>query len=260
MDNELMKLNKKIESIIEEKELPNNIKEKIENIYQEYRMIYDEYLKDDNIIDNSEVEFRNLEEGFEKSHIEAITRIQGKYKERCREKIEVLTIVLSTLESQKNKFEDEQMEQSERDILNKCIKNDRENHMYTSSITDIVIDSLENSKNELFKILESLEVTEQKIAYIETKIKLLENSAKLKLGLIKKDLNIQDEQILKQILSEYEQYKEEKRSRQNQNAHQKFINEYKVAEEKLQMSKKIEKDIDIVKEKEYENLTGNTIE
>ena len=257
MDNELIILNKKIKSIIEEKELPNNIKEKIENIYQEYKNIYDEYLKNEGIIDNQKNEFLNFEECFEENYLKTIATIQDKYKERCREKSEVLIIVLSTLESQKSIYEDEQMEESERDILSKCVKNDRENYIYINNIIDIVINSVKNIKKELFKTLELLKTTEQKIAYIDAKIKLIENSAKLKLGLIKTDLNIQDEQIFKQILFEYEQYKEEKRSKQKQNIHQKFAKKYKVQEEKLQTSQKIGGEN--LKEKEHENLTDNVI-
>lgn len=256
MDNELIKLNNKIKAILEEKELPNNIKEKIESIYQEYKIIYDEYFKNEGIINNKKFKLLNFEERFEENYLKTITTIQNKYKERCREKAEVLTIVLTTLESQKSIYEDEQMEESERDILNKCVKNDRENYIYINNIIDTVINSIENLKKELFKTLETLKTTEQKIAYIDSKIKLIENSAKLKLGLIKTDFNIQDEQILKQILFEYEQYKEERGNKQN--AHQKFAKKYKVQEEKLQITQKNRGEK--LKEKEHENLTDNVIE
>lgn len=263
MKDELMELNRKINYILEEKEMPEDIKKKIEDIYQEYRNFYDEYLKRDITIASQGVASHNIEEYFEGNYIEAMATIQSKYREKCREKAEVIEIVLSTLESQKNKYEDKQIINTERDVLDKCIRNDKENYLYTNKVIDIVIDSIGNSRNQLFRNLELLGTTQQRMEYIDSRIKLIENSAKLKLGSIKTDFDIDDEQISKQIFFEYEQYKEneEKGKQQNesQNAHERFVSEYRVSEEELQVVKKVEEKDNVFIEKGYEDLPGDVI-
>lgn len=262
MDEELIKLNSKIRFILEEKEIPAQIKEKIEKVYQEYIMFYNENLKSDISNASQGVASRNIEEYIEENYLEAMERIKAKYKEKCTEKAEVITIVLSTLEPQKNDSKDEQMQKSERDILDNCVRNPKENYLYTNNVINIVIDSIENSRNQLFRILDSLGTTNKKMEYINSQIKLIENSAKLKLSSIKEDLDIDDEEISKQIFSEYEQYKEnEEKNKQNesQNAHQTFVNKYIVSEEDLQVTQKTEEETQCIKEKVYEELPGELL-
>lgn len=162
MNDELEELNRKIKIILEEKEMPKDIKEKIENVYKEYRMFYEEYLKNDMAIASNNVATRNVEEYFEANYEEAMKRIEGKYRERCSDKAEVITIVLSTLEAQKKEIGNDNVTRTERDILDKCVKNERENYMYANNITNIVIDSIENSRNQLFRTLDALGTTRTK--------------------------------------------------------------------------------------------------
>lgn len=262
MNDELERLNKKIKCILEEKDLPESIKEKIKKVYEEYRMFYEEYLKNDIEIAGQWIASNNLQEYFNKNYLEALTKIQDKYIEKCREKAEVITIVLSTLESQKNKSEDKQIEQSERDILNKCVNNDRENNRYTNSVINIVIDSIENLKNQLFRTLDLLRTNKQKMEYINDKIKVIEDSAKLKLGSIKTDLDIDDNEISKQIFFEYEQYEkneEKTNQKESENAHQEFVKEYRFSKEDLQVVPEINEYNRTAQEKEHGDLSGNVI-
>lgn len=206
MNEELIQLIRKIKSILAQKEMPDNIKEKIESIYQEY---------------------------FNANYIGEMKKVEDKYKEKFKGKAEVITIVLSTLESQKDKSVDKQIEKSERDILDKCVRNDKEN----SIIVDIIMDSIKN-------------------------LKLDENNVKLKLQEIKRNFGIEDEQILEQILAEYEQYRkniEKGKEDKNEDAHQKFVNEYRVPEGDLQKTSEIEQNTSI-QEKEYEDIPENVIE
>lgn len=95
--------------------------------------------------------------------------------------------------------------------------------------------------------------------YISSRIKLIENSAKLKLGTIKEDFNIDDGQILREILLEYEKYKEDENSKQS--AHQKFVDGYKVSPKDLQPIVKVSEGKQKEKEeKGYEDLPGDVIE
>lgn len=101
--------------------------------------------------------------------------------------------------------------------------------------------------------------------YISNQIKLIENSAKLRLGGIKEDLDKDNEKILNQILSEYEKYTEENSKKQeDKSEHQKFVDQYIVSPEDLPPILDIDRENGKVKEKVngkvYEDLPGNVLE
>lgn len=262
MNDELKTLSKKIRFILEGKELPDSVKEKIEKVYQEYIAFYNENLKREIATASQGVASHNIERYIEDNYLEAMGRIQNKYRNKCSEKAEVITIVLSTLESQTSENQDEQIKSSEKDFLDNCVRNPKENYLYAENIIRIVVDSIENCKNQLFRTLDRLGTSEQKIEYVNRQIKLIENTAKLRLSSIKEDFDIDDEEISRQIFYEYEQYKQnqEKNTEQNSNAHQKFVSEYRVSEEDLQITPKVEEGNIQIKENEYEELPGNVIE
>lgn len=261
MNDELKTLSKKIRFILEGKELPHSIKEKIERVYQEYITFYNENLKREIATASQGVASHNVEQYIEDNYLEAMGRIQNKYHNKCSEKAEVITIVLSTLESQTSENQDEQIKRSEKDFLDNCVRNSKENYLYAEHIVRIVVDSIENSRNQLFRTLDRLGTSEQKMEYVNSQIKLIENTAKLRLSSIKEDFDIDDEEISKQIFYEYEQYKqnEEKHREENSNPHQKFVSQYRVSEEDLQITPKVEKDDIEIKENEYEELPGDVI-
>jgi len=266
MSQELTMLKRKIESLLESREFPTEIKEKIENIYQEYRNFYEEYLRKEILMNSNTIVCNNIENYFEGNYNAAINTIQNKYKERCRENAEVIGIIISTLDNR-----DEQVEKLEIDILGDYIKNDRENYSEADDIIEIVIDSIKDSKNQLFRALDSLGTTEQKLEYIDSQIKLIENTAKLRTAQIKEGLDLDDKNILEQIFEEYEQYKcekgkddkeEEKDSKEEEkSSHQKFVDQYKVSKEDLIVTKKedLEDELKRKQEKEYEELPGDVI-
>ena len=107
------------------------------------------------------------------------------------------------------------MPAEEIEILEEYLENDKNNYSYTRYIVDLVIDSISNSKNQMFRVLESLNTDKKRIEYIYEQIKLIENTARLKLGNLKTELDIDNKQILKQIMDEYEQYKQEDQSKEN---------------------------------------------
>lgn len=231
MDNQLIKLRKRINDILKQRELPENIKEEIKKVYQEYKTFYEEYIKTDI---NSKSEFtatRNFEEYFEENFIKTISDIDKKYKDRCDEIIEVAEVMLPA---------------GEISILQTYVKNDKTNYMHAKNIVEIVINSIEKSKNEMFKVLERVKTDNQKIEYINEKIELIKNTIRLKLGELKTELDIDDEQILNQILAEYEEYK---------NGHQKFVSKYKVSEDELNKSQETQDEKEEIQEKVNDNPT-----
>lgn len=266
MSQKLTMLKRKIESLLENREFPIDIKEKIENIYNEYRTFYEENLRKEILMNSNTIISNNIENYFEENYNAAINSIQNKYKEKCRENAEVIGIIISTLDNR-----DEQVEKLEIDILGDYIKNDRENYSEADDIIEIVIESIKDSKNQLFRTLDSLGTTEQKMEYIDTQIKLIENTAKLRVTEIKEGLDFDDKNILEQIFAEYEQYKcengkkdEEKAKdgqEQEKSSHQKFVDQYRVSEEDLIITKKedLEDKIKREQEKEYEELPGDVI-
>ena len=247
MSQELTMLKRKIESLLENREFPTDIKDLIENIYNEYRAFYEDNLRKDILMNSNTIVCNNVENYFEGNYNEAINTIQNKYKEKCRENAEIIGMIISTLDNR-----DEQVEKLEIDILGEYIKNDRENYSEADDIIGIVIDSIKDSKNQLFRALDSLGTTEQKMEYIDTQIKLIENTAKLRVAEIKEGLDFDDKNILEQIFTEYEQYKfensknekEEAKNSQEQekSSHQKFVDQYRVSEEDLILVKKILKE------------------
>ena len=266
MSQELTMLKRKIESLLENREFPTDIKDLIENIYNEYRAFYEDNLRKDILMNSNTIVCNNVENYFEGNYNEAINTIQNKYKEKCRENAEIIGMIISTLDNR-----DEQVEKLEIDILGEYIKNDRENYSEADDIIGIVIDSIKDSKNQLFRALDSLGTTEQKMEYIDTQIKLIENTAKLRVAEIKEGLDFDDKNILEQIFTEYEQYKfensknekEEAKNSQEQekSSHQKFVDQYRVSEEDLIITKKEDlEEINKKQEKEYEELPGNVIE
>lgn len=265
MNGELTNLNKKIRLKLIQRKLPDEIKSTVENIFQEYKALYEQNMKDENALSEQYVAFGNVDKYFEDNKIEASRRINNEYEEKCIDIAETVTMVLTTFEPQKSIIKDEEIEKSEIDVLNRCVLNDRENYRYVERITKIVIDAIENSKSQWFRTLEGLRTSEQKKEYIYSQIKLIENSAKLKLNSLKECLGVDNKQILEQILEEYETYKEnkQKNGELKQDAHQKFIEEYKVSEEELQNNARITQNEvkQVEQDKEYEDgLPGNVIE
>lgn len=254
MKDELMDLTRKINYILASKEIPEDTRKKIENIYQDYRNFYEQYLKEDIKIASQGIANIDIEEYFEGNCIEANRQIKLKYEEKCNRKMEIIATVLSKLESKED--ETIKLEQS---FLHDCMKSDRENYAYADSVINIIVDSIENSRNQLFRTLELLGTTQKRMEYIYSRIKLIENTAKLKLDSIKTDFDIDDEQIAQQIFLEYEQYKQQERKENKpQNAHDIFVNKYIVPKEEMQAIEEIqpkEKNI----EKEYEDLPGDII-
>ena len=257
MDGGLSKLNKKIKSTLEEKDLPEHIKKEILDIFNQCQRLCEDYINEYLKLETNRNTFENIQRYINRNQTETILKIRAKYKERYKEKAEVITIVLSTLEAQKDK----KIEKSEIDILEKCIRNSKENDLNANNITNIVIDSIQSMKKQLFKGLELLKTDKEKIEYIASQVKLIENSAREKLASIKADLDVQDEEILNQILFEYEQYKESKIKQSDntiQNAHQRFVNEYKISQDDLQISSKAVENTNYVQEKD-EDLDNNII-
>jgi len=223
MDNELISLTKNVKFILEEREMPIEIKNMVESIFQEYRSLYEKNMKGNEIaLYEQYVALKNVDEYFEENFIQVMRKINNEYKEKCMDKAEIITMIISTLEPKDDKNKDTEIEESEKDVLNKCIINSKENHLYIEHITNYVIDSIENSKNEWFRILESLRTSHQKKEYIYGQIKLIENSAKLKIGGLKELLEIDDRRIFDEIMSEYEQYKQNNGPKSE---HQKFAKE-----------------------------------
>lgn len=259
MEDRLVSLNKKIRFIFEEKSLPENIKKAVEKVYQEYREFFEENIKPDMLINGQDVAAMNFERYFEGEYEETLRNINSKYKDRCIEKAEVTNTVLFTIESQKSENLDKQMEKEETSMIESCIKNDKSNYSYSDYIVNKVIESIESSKNQMFRVLEGLKTNNQKMQYIYERIKLIENTAKLSLGRLKEELDIDDEQILRQIFDEYEQYKQNKEEKnENKSEHQKFVEQYAVPVEDLQKKSNLEKD-NASQEKEYKSLPGDVI-
>ena len=200
MNERLITLNKKIRFMLGNRELPENIRKEIERFYQEYRTFYEEYIKTDIHAKGEFTATRNIEEYFEANFTKSISDIDKGYKDRCEEIEEVATTVLPA---------------EEIEILEEYLENDKNNYSYTRYIVDLVIDSISNSKNQMFRVLESLNTDKKRIEYIYEQIKLIENTARLKLGNLKTELDIDNKQILKQIMDEYEQYKQEDQSKEN---------------------------------------------
>lgn len=194
MNDKLITLNKKIKLILEKRDLPENIRKEIQKVYQEYRTFYEEYIKTDIHAKGEFGATRNIEEYFEANFIKSISDIDKRYKDRCEEIEEVATTVLQVEEIK---------------ILQEYLENDKSNYSYTKHIVDIVIDSISNSRNQMFRVLESLNTDKKRMDYIYEQIKLIENTAKLKLGNLKIELDIDNKQILEQIMDGYEQYKQE---------------------------------------------------
>ena len=264
MNSEIANLNKKIKFILKARELPEEIKNTIEGVFQEYKALYEQYMKEENRLSEQYVAFRNVDEYFESNKLEANHRINNEYKEKCEDKAEIITMIISTFEPKDDKNKDTEIEESEKDVLSKCIINSKENHLYIERITNSVIDSIENSKNQWFRVLESLRTSHQRKEYIYSQIKLIENSAKLKIGSLKELLEIDDRRIFDQIMSEYENYRcnRQENSESEKNEHQKFVDEYKVSQEELQKNAQIQENINQQNKKVQENidLPGNVIE
>lgn len=259
MEDRLVSLNKKIRFILEEKSLPENIKKAVEKVYQEYREFFEENIKPDILANEQVVAVINIERYFEGKYEEALRNINDKYKDRCIEKAEVTNLVLSTIESQKSENLDKQIKKDETSMIESCIKNDKSNYLYNDYIINKVIASIESSKNQMFRVLEELKINNQRMQYIYEKIKLIENTAKLSLGRLKEELDIDDEQILRQIFDEYEQYKQNKEENENKSEHQKFVEQYTVPPEDLQRKSDLEPN-STSQEKQYESLPDNVIE
>ena len=237
MDDELSKLNKRIKLMLEKKDIPEHVKKELLDIYDECRRLSQEYINEYFKLDTNRNTRENIKKYIDKNQNEAISKISAKYKEKYKEKAEVINIVLSTLESQSDK----QIEKSERDILEKCVRNSKENDLIANNIISIVMDSIGSMKKQLFKALELLESDKEKIEYITTQVKVIENNARKKITSIKADFNIQDQEILEQILLEYQKYKETKIKQDrevNKNSHKTFINEYKVLQDNLKIKPK----------------------
>lgn len=162
MEEELNDLNKKIRYIVNEKQIPDEIRKKIDNVYKSYRTFYESYLKNDMEMISKGVAARNVEEYFDANYVEAIKKVEEKYKERCSKKVEEIAKVLSTLEEQRKQIDGENIDKIKRSRVSECIKNDREDYGYITFVTDTVIDSIENSRNQLFRTLESLGTTRAK--------------------------------------------------------------------------------------------------
>ena len=205
MENELTMLNRKVQTMLTERRLPEEIKSMVESIFQEYRNLYESNMKEDGIKSSEQyAAYKNIDEYFEGNAIQSMHKINNEYKEKCMDKAEIVTIILSTFESERYTDTDYEIEKSEIDALNKTVINDRENYLYIERITNTVIDCIEDSKNQWFRVLEGLRTSNQKKEYIYGQIKLIENTAKLKLGSLKEYLEVDDRQILEQILKEYE--------------------------------------------------------
>ena len=237
--NELQELNIKIENLLEERGLPEDLKLQIEKVYQEYLKFYEEEIK-------PVIPLQGAVDFFEEEHISALNQIKSNYKDECLKKAENLINTISSIQQQELTKEDAKTKIEDSVI-------DGKNQGRVEKISNIVIDSIVNSRNELFRELSNYTISQEQYEEMDEKINSIKNYAIQAIeNTAIEVLNTDDREIANEVLNQCNEYLEEITKDDEKKTVKKFKEQYAVSPEQLEISKN-EKKENQIKENEKDN-------
>ena len=237
---ELEEFEYKVKNVLSARELPEELKLLIDELYTEYVDFFRENVE--NVVNRDSKRMPTVEEFFENDHKDTLEKIEEMYEEDCSEKVyEVIDEVRRIEENSENQLSKEEKEIRIEDLFS----DNSQNYGKVNKISDIVLDSVVESGNNVFRTLENRNIHIEDMEYLTNTKRLIENKIKLKIceeG--KVDLDRDDDEIAKLVIEEYEDYLEkvqvQGREQEEKTAHQKFVDEYAVPEDQLVKEEKEE--------------------
>ena len=236
---EIEELNIKFLNILEDRELPKNLKKVIQEIYDECIDFYK-----DNI--ENKVRLIGVKEFFEKEYKFAENKITEYYQENCMQKFGNVSQYMYNLDNDLS--ENLNTNENAEIKLKECLEPDsksnhfREDRMPSNTekvdkMEDYIIDVIASFRNKLMSALMDYTVSAEEKEEIDFEINDIKMHVKEKLeneGI--EALEVDDKKIEEAILVEYENYIETNKIKQpeEKTASEKFREQYHVAQEDLQ--------------------------
>lgn len=208
--DELQELNNRILSAYENKEIPKELKDIIEEAQKEYVQICNNYLSENSQNSDIEAMIHDVVKYSESNYERAIMQAQNYYNDYNNMRINRTIVNIK-------KIEDEQgngKTLSEREEIIKNSIGDKVN-IYTkaSTFTDIIIDCLQDSRDQFMRKLEARRTQDKTKDFINDQIILIEKKTKILMGTKGFEaLQMDNEQVTQDIIREYEEYIQEKES------------------------------------------------
>ena len=159
-------LNSKIRTMMGNREFPEELKNAIENVYREYEQFYDENIR-------VAVKLPSVEEFFQYEHKNAMQRIFNNYREECEQKGEDVIDFLRKEENAEEKPIQRVDEEIEEIITNRA----ENNYGRITRISDIVVDSLRSTRNQLFMTIAGYTIEENEKSQIDEEINKIKTKA-----------------------------------------------------------------------------------
>ena len=255
--DELHDLESRIFSMYENRKVPDEILNIIKEIEKDYEDLCSNFLKENIQKEDIDTLINNVVK-YSRNNLESInSQIINYYGAHNELRINRIIDKIKEIEE---KSEGKTLSEREENIKN-SVGSSVKNHSRVTNITEIVKEGLQNSKNQLFRILEQERTPENKKDFIYSQIKMLENKAKLLMEskgyeTLQKD----DEEVKEDIIREYEEFVQEKYEDKIENKKDSSKNDFKA---QYEVSDEVKENIDKTREdivKKQEEEKENKIE
>ena len=191
----LYELKGRLNTLLNNRELPEEILAEVKRIYRKYEELCEEYTK--GIIRPVEIEDRIYED---LSDIER--QMNNSYMQDCDDKFYEIFGTIKHVEYDEDRTKNGKIEEIKDTTEDKLARTKR-----ALKVVTLVQDKIQESRRELVQKLESRGVSEEKIDEINEQIRSILNNVEDSLGEVAIDsFSRDDEQISQGVLAEYEEY------------------------------------------------------